>query len=120
MAEETKKKAHHSEKLLDKMTVKELREIALEFPHDKAIHGMKKEELIDLIKEVKGIKGDVQAKAPQKAVKVKMTKSQVKANIRELKKLKLQAQEAQDFKKANMIRLRISTLKKKTRKMVAV
>jgi hypothetical protein len=42
MSEETHKKEHH-EKHLDKMTIKELREVAAEIPHEKAIHDMKKE-----------------------------------------------------------------------------
>ena len=40
MAEETTKK-EPGEKQLDKLTVKELREIAKEIPHEKAIHDMK-------------------------------------------------------------------------------
>ena len=57
MSEETHKKEHkeHDEKHLEKLTIKELREIAAEIPHEKAIHDMKKEELITFIKEVRGI-----------------------------------------------------------------
>ncbi len=49
MSEETHKKIH-DEKHLDKLTIKELRDIAAEFPHERAIHDMKKEELIAFIK----------------------------------------------------------------------
>ena len=45
MSEETHKK-EHDEKHLEKLTIKELREIAADIPHEKAIHEMKKEELI--------------------------------------------------------------------------
>lgn len=36
---------------LDKMTVKELREAAAEFPHERAIADMKKEELVAFIQQ---------------------------------------------------------------------
>ena len=41
MSEETHKK-EHDEKHLEKLTIKELREIAADIPHEKAIHEMKK------------------------------------------------------------------------------
>jgi hypothetical protein len=50
MSEETHKK-EHDEKHLEKMTIIELREIAAEIPHEKAVHEMKKEELVAFIKE---------------------------------------------------------------------
>ena len=53
MSEETHKKIH-DEKHLDKLTIKELRDIAAEFPHERAIHDMKKEELIAFIKAAHG------------------------------------------------------------------
>jgi len=40
------------------LTVKELRELASEIPHEKAVHEMKKEELIAFIKEARGIKDE--------------------------------------------------------------
>ena len=55
MSEETHKK-EHGEKHLEKLTIKELREIAAEIPHERAIHDMKKEELVAFIKEARGIK----------------------------------------------------------------
>jgi len=60
MSEETHKKEHkpHDDQHLDKLTVKELREMAEEFPHEKAIHDMKKEELVAFIKQAKGIKDE--------------------------------------------------------------
>ena len=61
MSEETRKK-EHDEKHLDKLTIKELREIAAEIPHEKAVHEMKKEELIAFIKEVRGIKDETPAR----------------------------------------------------------
>ena len=43
------------EKPLEKMTVKDLREMAKEMPEIVGVHGMKKDELISAIKKVKGI-----------------------------------------------------------------
>ena len=54
MSEETHKE--HDGKHLEKLTIKELREIAAEIPHERAILDMKKEELVALIKEARGIK----------------------------------------------------------------
>jgi hypothetical protein len=115
MAEETKKKEAHEEKPLDKLTVKELREIALKIPHDVAVSDMKKEELITFIKEARGIKTEAPAKKKKRVVKLKMTKAELKTKIRELKGLKTQAQEEQDDKKTRDLRRLISRLKKKTR-----
>ncbi len=114
MTEETGKKEH--EKPLDKLTIKELREIALALPHSTAIHDLKKEELVAFIKEARGIKEEVPRKAKKKAaVKVKKTKAEIKARIRELKEQKRQAQEGKDGKKTRVLRRVISRLKKKSR-----
>jgi acetylornithine deacetylase/succinyl-diaminopimelate desuccinylase-like protein len=67
MVEETKKKEHKKEeKSLEKMTIKELRAIALEIPRAVAVHDMKKAELIACIKEARGIKDDVAIKIKKK------------------------------------------------------
>jgi hypothetical protein len=50
------KKAETTEKPLEKMTVKALREMAKEIPEISGVHGMKKEELIVAINEVRGAK----------------------------------------------------------------
>jgi Rho termination factor, N-terminal domain len=49
-------KAETTEKPLEKMTVKALREMAKEIPEISGVHGMKKEELIVAINEVRGVK----------------------------------------------------------------
>jgi hypothetical protein len=115
MAEETKKKEHHEEKSLEKMTVKELKEIALVIPHSTAVHDMKKDELLAFIKEFRGI-DEAPVKQRKKAIKLKMTKAELKAKIRELKGTRLQALEAKEGKKAFALRRRISGLKKKSRR----
>jgi hypothetical protein len=119
MAEETKKKEHHDEKHLEKLTIKELREIAEEIPHERAIHDMKKEELVTFIKEAKGIKDETPVKKKKHVGKIKMTKPELKAKIRELKGLRLQALEAKESKKAVILRHHISRLKKLSRRVAA-
>jgi hypothetical protein len=119
MTEEAKKK-HHDDKSLEKMTIKELREIALEIPHATAVHDMKKEELIALIKEARGIKDETPVKKHHKVAKIKMTKAELKAKIRELKVLRAQALDAKEAAKATELRRRISRLKKISRRVVAI
>jgi protein-arginine kinase activator protein McsA len=116
MAEETKKKEPHQEKPVEKMTVKELREIAMDIPHSTAVHDMKKDELLAFIKEARGIKDETPVKKGKKVVKLKMTKAELKAKIRALKAMRLQALEAKEGKKAAALRHRISALKKKSRR----
>jgi hypothetical protein len=58
------KKSEATEKPLEKMTVKALREIAKEIPEITGVHGMKKEELLVAINEVRGVKAEtVEAEA---------------------------------------------------------
>ncbi|MDP2840090.1 MAG: hypothetical protein Q8O11_08530 [Syntrophales bacterium] len=118
MSEETHKK-ERDEINLKKMTVKELRVIAAEIPHERAIHDMKKEELVAFIKEARGIKDETPVKKKKHAVKIKTTKPELKARIRELKVLKWQALESNENKKAAMLRHQISQLKKKSRRVAA-
>jgi hypothetical protein len=117
MAEETEKKEHHDETHLEKLTIKELREIAMEIPHSTAVHDMKKEEVIAFIKEAKGIKDEAPIKKKKHIGKIKMTKAELKAKIRELKGLRLQALEEKDSKKAILLRYKVSRLKKKSRRI---
>lgn len=119
MTEETHKKVHkeHDEKHLEKLTIKELRDIAAEIPHEKAIHDMKKEELIAFIKEARGIKDETPVKKKKHIGKIKMSKPELKAKIRELKALRLQALESKEGKKASWLRRQISQLKKKSRRL---
>jgi excinuclease UvrABC helicase subunit UvrB len=119
MTEETHKK-HHEEKPLDKMTVKELREVAAELPHERAIHDMKKEEIIAFIKEARGIKDDGPVKKKKHTVRIKMTKAELKAKIREVKVLRWQAIDDRDGAKAVALRNQLSKLKKISRRLAAV
>ncbi len=105
----SKKKKEAKEKPIDKMTVKELREIAKEMPEITGAHGMNKFELLSIIKEVKGIvdEGPKKGNGSVRALKTK---------IRDLKKKRAEALEAQEAKMSTIYRKRISRLKKKTRR----
>jgi hypothetical protein len=117
MSEETHKV--HDGKHLEKLTIKELREIAAEIPHERAILDMKKEELVALIKEARGIKDETPVKKRKHLAKIKMTKPELKARISELKVMKLQALESNDNNNVVMLRHQISQLKKKSRRFAA-
>jgi hypothetical protein len=102
-------KAEGKEKPLEKMTVKDLREMAKDMPGIVGVHGMKKEELIVAIKEVKGIKDEPVKKADA-------TIAEIKKQIKAIKALRQSALEAKDRKMATIYKRRISRLKKKSRK----
>ena len=121
MVEETKKKEHKKEeKPLEKMTVKELRVIAIEIPRAVAVHDMKKAELIACIKEARGIKDEGPAKIRKKvAEKIKLSKSEIRGKIRQLKEEKKAAQASKNRKKIDILRRRLSHLKKLTRRYAA-
>jgi hypothetical protein len=97
------------EKPLEKMTVKELREMAIEIPEIVGVHGMKKEELIAALKQAKGII-DEKVKKPDASVK------ELKHQIKDYKAQRRAAIEAKDRKMATIYKRRISRLKKKTRR----
>ena len=111
-AKAEKKPAVTKEKSLEKMTVKELREIAKDIPGITGVHGMKKDELIVGIKKAKGIEDEPIKKADANI-------AELKQKIRSLKVQRRQALEAKDKKKATIYKRRISRLKKKTRRAAA-
>ena len=103
------KKAEPQEKPLDKMTVKELREIAKEIPEIVGVHGMNKGELLTAIKAARGITDKPKQKAGASV-------SELKKKIKALKVERQAALQAKDKQKATIYRRRIARLKKKTRK----
>ena len=107
MAEET---LENMKKPLDKMTVKELREVALELPEITGVHGMNKAELLAAIKEAKGIED-----TPVK--KISATTASVKSQIKNYKKMREADLKDKNAKMAAIYRRRISRLKKKSRKV---
>ncbi len=114
-----------SEKPLDKMTVKELREVAKDMPGITGVHGMKKDELLAAIKKAKGIE-DKPAVKPTAEPKKKKGKGAIKladlpvkdlkTMIKDLKVKRRQALAEKDQKMARIYRRRISRIKKRTRK----
>ena len=98
------------QKPLDKMTVKELKEIALEIPEITGVHGMNKSDLLSAIKAAKGIHDETKKK---KSGSVR----DVKLKIRTLKQKQQAAGDEKDAKMAAVYRRRISRLKKKSRKV---
>ena len=105
----TKKKKKIEEKPLDKMTAKELRDVAREIPEITGVHGMNKAELISSIKKARGIE-----EAPKK--KADASVRDIKSKIRKLKAEQEAFLKADNKKMAVIFRHRISRLKKKTRK----
>lgn len=107
MTEETNESL---KKPLDKMTVKELREVALELPEITGVHGMNKEELLGKIKEAKGI-------VDEEVHEHSDTVAKVKTRIKVFKAKRVAALQENDAKMASIYRRRISRLKKKSRKV---
>lgn len=103
-----KKEKQQKDKPLEKMTIKELKEIALEIPDVIGAHGMNKAELFTVIKEHRGIVDEGKSKTVDTRA--------VKKQIAELKAEKKKIQAEGDKKKIDRIRRKISRLKKKTRK----
>lgn len=108
-----------SEKPLEKMTVKDLREIAKDIPGVAGVHAMKKQELLDLIREYRGIEEEKPAKKREKGSgKISLTLKEMKEKIARLRDEKAAARDARDRKKVDILRRRINRLKKETRKVV--
>jgi len=104
-----KEKKEKKEKPLDKMTAKELREMALGIEGIVGVHAMNKSELIAAVKEAQGIEDE---KKRDKSVDVRS----IKKKIRELRSQREAVREAGEKDKVQMLRRRISRLKKKTRR----
>ena len=114
-SQEVKKEEAVPEKPLDKMTVIELRELALAKDLGiSGVHAMKKEELLPAVKKALGIKDEEPAK---KAVEVKATVGEMKKKILVLKEEKKTAISSKDKKKITVLRRRINRLKKRSKKV---
>jgi hypothetical protein len=103
------KKKETKEKPLEKMTAKELRDLAMTIPQITGVHGMNKVELISAVKKARGIE-----EGP-----VKQTDSsvrEIKKKIRAMKVVRETALETRDLKMALIYKRRITRLKKKTRR----
>lgn len=104
-----KKEKAQQEKSLDKMTAKELRDLALTLEGIVGVHAMNKTELIAAVKEAKGI---VDAPGTKKSVDMRS----IKLSIAQLREKRTQAKAEGKKKLADSLRRRISRLKKKTRR----
>lgn len=99
-----------TEKPLDKMTVKELREIALTIPELTGVHGMNKQDLLSAIKAHRGI---VEKQSQKSSRSVRELKKQIRA----LKAKKSSLAGEKKRKQAEIVRRQLSRLKKKTRRV---
>jgi hypothetical protein len=107
------------EKPLEKMTAKELRGMALGLPGVHGVHAMKKEELIAAIRAAKGIAEPEPRKEKvivAKKEKLVLTPSQLKQKAKELRVKRAELLEQKNWKMAEILRKRISRLKKMTRR----
>jgi hypothetical protein len=107
------------EKPLEKMTAKELREMALGLPGIHGVHAMKKEELIIAIRTAKGIAEPEPKKEKHiiaKKEKVILTVAELKQKVKELRVKRGELLQKRNFKMAEILRKRISRLKKRTRR----
>lgn len=95
-------------KPLDKMTVKELKEVALGIPEITGVHGMNKGDLLSTIKEARGIPEETKKK---KSGSIR----ELKQKVRVLKVRRQEALKADDGKMATIYRRKISRMKRKMR-----
>lgn len=119
------------EKPLEKMTAKELREIALEIPEIEGVHAMKKEALLEAIRKSRGdekeepkeekeeVKKEKRIEKKEKRIekKAEVSVGDLKKKIHEFKALKEKAVEKGDARMAKIYKRRINRLKKRTRKV---
>jgi hypothetical protein len=104
-----KEQKEKKEKPLDKMTAKELREMALGMEGIVGVHAMNKSELVAAIKEAQGVEDE---KKRDKSMDVRS----IKKKIRELRSQKEAMREAGEKDKVQILRKKINRLKKKTRR----
>lgn len=121
MTEEGKIAEKQAEKPLDKMTVLELRALAKEeIPDLTGVTGMKKEQLLEALKDARGVRDDAQPRKKQKkkspGPKKEMTVPEMKQEITRLRVERESLSSEKDKKKLAIIRRRINRLKKKTRR----
>lgn len=110
------------EKSLEKLTAKELREMALGLPGIHGVHAMKKEELIEAIRAAQGItEGEPKKehKAFVKKEKVVYTTAELKKKVQDLRLKREEALQKRDWKTAEIFKKRISRTKKMTRGVAA-
>ena len=96
---------------LEKLTVKELKEMALAMGGITGVTAMKKEELLAAIKEAKGIPIQKTREKPVDTI------VEIKKKMRELRVKRAELREAGKVEKTGLLKKRLSRLKKKTRRL---
>ncbi len=108
------------EKPIEKMTAKELREMALGMPGIHGVHAMKKEELMTAIRAAKGIP-EPEVKKERRVVakkeKIVLTSPQLKQKAKELRAKREELLQERNLKMAEILKKRINRLKKMTRRI---
>lgn len=104
-----KKQKETKEKPLEKMTATELRELAKGIGGITGVHGMNKPELISAVKQARGI---VETKANSGDGSVRV----IKQKLRALRAQRTGMPDDADPRQLQILRRRISRLKKKTRR----
>lgn len=104
-----KKQKETKEKPLEKMTATELRELAKGIGGITGVHGMNKPELISAVKQARGIV-ETKAKNGDGSVRV------IKQKLRALRAQRTGMSDDADPRRLQILRRRISRLKKKTRR----
>jgi len=116
--EAVKEEEQVEEKPLEKMTAPELREIAKAIPDISGVHAMKKDDLLTVIKEFRGIKDEAPAKKKKpKTKKPAISAKELKLKIARLREEQEKARESKNKKDVDTLRRRINLMKKKTRKI---
>ena len=105
------------DKSLDKMTVKELRDVAKGLGAE-GVSGMKKEELLSFIRQAKAVPKEKPQprKVAKKAKKKALNVAQLKKKMIVIKAKRAEALEKGDRRMATIYKRQINRLKKKTRR----
>jgi len=111
------------EKPLDRMTVKDLRNLCKEIPGVQGVHAMKKDEIISLLYDYMESVG-IEVERPEKPAKTKtpavvLSKRELKKKATGLRTEKAASRAEGDTKKVKMLRRRINRLKKMARRAPA-
>ena len=116
--ESVKEEEQVEEKPLEKMTAPELREVAKAIPGISGVHAMKKDDLLTVIKEFRGIKDEAPAKKKKpQTKKTAISAKELKLKIARLREEQEKARESKNKKDVDTLRRRINLMKKKTRKI---
>lgn len=118
MAVDVKNPSPKEEKPLEKMTVKELRQLALEYPRERSVQEMDKSELLAFLRACRDLEAKTEEPSPAPPKEKRAVSPQaLKARIRELKAQRASLEgKKQGGKAAGLLRRRISRLKKRSRR----